>query len=516
MIMLNKQKKWLILAACVVAVLAIGYLVLSLTVLKAPPVTNETVDLHLFPAIESKDVSLIKVKNPSGSYVCYRGSDGELYFQGAERQIYDTLLTSTLLAYVSSPQATMEVTDYNKEDLSVYGLASGQEQVVFTVEGPVGSGISYTVRVGSLLVNGAGYYTMVDGVDRLFVLSTFYETALFADLKDFFAPRVAVPLVADEQTNAYVVKDFKLYNHEELVLTIQPSAEDGEDSLVTDTLYAYQMTHPRLEWVDNGTFNTVLEGLKDFVGTRVVEFDLEKMVSALQKIRGGEEVAPDSELGKLAYEALVLFQKYGLMDEAFLFSHVLEYTNGGFTSYVIFSDVNEDGVFYAYSSDFDLIAEFDGEEYAFLFWDVEKYPVKALFNHSVYDLSKFEINSPAVNASFQLTMNSDKSQLLTAKDTLSGLEVKTDLFKQMYRGFLYFANYGQAEQGDATEPSLTVKVTVSDGSEYEFVFYDISDLKCYYTVNGEGGYYVTRDNVRALIDYAQKVLKGENFTASMK
>ncbi len=515
--MIKKQKIWILLIACVAVVLAVAYVVLANTLFQSPQGPDGEKDLGLFPSMKSEEILRVEVKNAKGSFTVYRGIDKEIYFEGAESQIYDTYLTSSLLASVSGPVATMEVEGYRKDDLSVYGLKEGTEQAVFTVQGSRDPAVSYTVRIGSALVNGAGYYAMVDGTDRLFVLNSYYSTALFSDVKDFFAPRVAIPLVEDEATGSVVLKDFSVYKMDQLLLTIQPSAkEEGEDKLVTETLYAYQMTHPEVNWVSNSEISTVLEGLKDFSGTRVVEFGLNDSVKALQQyLKDETAVAPESQEAKKAFEAMVLFQKYGLLDEEYRFPHVLEYTCQDVTSHVIFGDATEDGVFYVYSADFDLIAEFDAQEYAWMFWEAEDYSVKSLFSHSVYDLSKVEILSPAVNACFEVSVNQEKAQIVSVKDAVSQKEVSVDLFKQMYRGFLYFSNQGEAEKGEATEPSLTVCITVCDGSVWEFVFYDLTDRKSYYTVNGEGGYYVNRDNVKALITYAQNVLEGKSFSSSM-
>ena len=515
--MIKQQKKTIFLVAILLVILAVGYVVLSNTLLKDPQETVPKTDLKLFPEMKSDEVLRVEVKNEKGSYVLYRGTDGEVYFEGAESQIYDTYLTSSLLASVSGPVASMEVTDYNKADLSVYGLGEGEELAAFTVTGSKQPDTSYTVRMGSALVNGAGYYAIVEGTDRLFVLNTYYATALFSDVKDYFAPRVAVPLVGDETSGTAVVKNYSVYCKDQLLLTVQPSqGAEGEDALVTESLYSYQMTYPETKWVSNAVFNTVLEGLKDFVGNRVVEFGLNESVQSLQAyLKDSSSFTPDSEESKQAYEAVKLFEKYGLLDDEFSFPHVLEYTNEDVTSHVIYSDANEDGLFYVYSADFDLIAEFEKKQYEWLFWELEDYPVKTLFNHSVYDLSKVEILSPALNASFELTVNKDKTEISSAKETVSGKDVSVDLFKQMYRGFLYFANLGEAEMTETLSPSLTVRITVCDGSVNEFVFYDITDRKSYYTVNGHGGYYVSRDNVRALLTYAQNVLEGKSFTSSM-
>jgi hypothetical protein len=56
---------------------------------------------------------------------------------------------------------------------------------------------------------------------------------------------------------------------------------------------------------------------------------------------------------------------------------------------------------------------------------------------------------------------------------------------------------------------LTLTIETRAGNVTEFKFYPYSTRRAYYTVNGEGEFYVLRDRVTKIITDAAKVVSGE-------
>ena len=48
-----------------------------------------------------------------------------------------------------------------------------------------------------------------------------------------------------------------------------------------------------------------------------------------------------------------------------------------------------------------------------------------------------------------------------------------------------------------------------DGLVFEYKFYPYSTRRCYFTINGEGEFYVLRDSVEKAISDTVKMLNGE-------
>ena len=525
--MIKKQTKWLLIGLGVILVLGVSLIVLFQTVLK--PQNNPLPDKGnhgetlingrplLFDQVKREDLGKLTVTNANGGYVLYTGTDGELYFQGAESLLYDSYGLSEVVTNTGYLVADQEVVNYHKEDLSVYGLAQGQSKASFTIQRKSDPSVSYTVYLGNPLTNNNGYYAMLEGRDALYVINNYQAATILADVRTFLSTQVALPAVPDSEN---FIHDLIFYKDGKELLTIQPSVMEGEsdEALTTQVLHAYRMNKDGepVIWVNDTAINTVVQGIKDVSGDMVVEYSVAPYMQALYKYQEDPNATPDSELGKKAYKAIEILKKYGLMNEDFSLRHTVNYTFKEDTSSLIYSDC-KDGVFYVYSEGFDVIVEFAEGSHPWLFWGPEEYKLQALCSYSVYDLAEFEVTAPSVHANFVLTNGTGekKGKLSKVVDTVSQKEVNVDLFKMMYRGFLYFSSLGEAQQGEVIQPSLTVRYRVMDGTELEFVFYDITDRKSFFTVNGVGGGYVNRDYVRALITYTQNVLDNVSFSSGM-
>ena len=67
------------------------------------------------------------------------------------------------------------------------------------------------------------------------------------------------------------------------------------------------------------------------------------------------------------------------------------------------------------------------------------------------------------------------------------------------------------EEGELGEEYLRIKIHTETNSP-EIVFYRVSASKCYFTVNGEGGYYALTTEVDAVRKKLEQYLSGEIIT----
>jgi hypothetical protein len=56
---------------------------------------------------------------------------------------------------------------------------------------------------------------------------------------------------------------------------------------------------------------------------------------------------------------------------------------------------------------------------------------------------------------------------------------------------------------------LSFRIEKRDGRVSEYKFYRISNLKCFYTVNGKGEFYVSIDDVEKILSDAKKLASNE-------
>lgn len=526
--MIKKQKKIIFIALGAVVLLAVVYVILLNTVLKTEekPVQTDT-QIRLYDSIGAEDLESVVVKNSNGSFRLYRGTDGELYFEGAEALIYDSYMTSLLSSDARSPVASRAVDGYDANALSVYGLADGSESARVTVTSS--DGTVHVIRLGSKLVDSSGYYAMTSGSDRLFVLDNYYGVVFCADLCDFLAPQVANPVSSGPQGIA--LKEFEMREQGETVVRIEPAPETDSE-LMLGAVSGYIITEPESRPADDFAVAHLLGGsssddekktigLNAMTGTRVVEYSVNSRVDALKKYLDDDgEDSSSSPYLEQAREALGMLIGYGMLDkETGVFAKEIEYTCGDDYNYLIVSSVDENGKVFVYSQAYDVIVEFEAEQVDWLFWTLDNFSLRSLFSAYVYDLELFEITSPSVSARFVVdAVTGENNTLRSVTDEISSEEVEPDLFKQLYRCFLQFDSEGTIAPEEGADLLLNVRVRLRDGSETVFSFYDTDGArKSWYTENGViSGYYVNRDYVKDLIAYTGMTLRGESFTARVR
>ena len=75
---------------------------------------------------------------------------------------------------------------------------------------------------------------------------------------------------------------------------------------------------------------------------------------------------------------------------------------------------------------------------------------------------------------------------------------------------------GYAESTETDDLMLSFSIEKKDGRTQEFKFYRISNLKCFYTINGDGEFYVSLDDVENIIKAHEKLSVGERIDADTK
>jgi peptidoglycan/xylan/chitin deacetylase (PgdA/CDA1 family) len=94
-----------------------------------------------------------------------------------------------------------------------------------------------------------------------------------------------------------------------------------------------------------------------------------------------------------------------------------------------------------------------------------------------------------------------------------GKNYDVDSFKNFYESMLVIEMVGEFKPEDSAELKEYLKIEIhSDVKSCEFVFYRIDSSRCYYTVDGVGGYYVLVSDVNVVRNNLQKYLNGEIVT----
>ncbi len=530
----DKRMRSILISAAVILLCVIIYVVLLLTVLK-PEVKEElpTVGNHgeqmqsgrpfVVDPVEVNRVLGIKVDNEFGGFNYYKGDDGAFYFEGAEAMYYDQTsdwmngaegqdlsnlmesvsMVESLVNLVRYMLATEEVVGYNKDNLQAYGLENGgKAAVTLTYSNDKGETESATVRFGNLTVSGSGYYVMVDGRDALYILQDTYITrCIFTDIKSYLLPQVAPPV----SSTGYVdVKELTIKKKGETFASIRDLTD--EEYKQAGEMFTHVFDSPSGYYPSTDNLQKLLERFISFTGESVIEYDITRR---LQDPLLREEVQKlfrhyslmDSE-NRWHYE---LFYRYDSFNITLYISEKLEVTSNE-------TDAEPTYIYYVYSPDFDLIAEFDAADLEWVEWDLLKLLDNHSFSVSIDQVSTVELSYEDTNAKFTLQDTGDNLKVTAS----NGVKVDTDNFRQLYKAILFTTMEGYADKPAEADSILKLKIRLRDGKEYNYEFFGMTARKAYYTLNDSGEFYINRDYVKQIISACTGILNGETVTVDRK
>lgn len=472
--MIRRQMRAILLFLAAALVLGGLLAVLFATVWKDAGEEGEG-ELFMTDPLDMDEIAEIEVKNSDYAWRLYRAEDGELYFEGAEYVLYNQNMLAYLRSCTAYLSASGEVEE--PEAMEEYSLTEETCLASFSVTSTAGE--RYRVLVGEKLVGGEGYYARLEDGDRVYVLSTGLERCLFGDLTFFLSGQVATAL---SESDYYEISEFLLERGGKPFVELEmiPEEEVTESDLST-----HRIVYPAAYEPNTDLFARLFKSFVSFVGEEVVDYNLAQ--------RPAESFA----------EAM---RKFGFLAEDGVNMHSkLTYTYQGIKTQLYFSRVQEETV-YVYSPGFDIIAAFSAESLSWVEYDLMEFTQAELFARSIEDVKSISLTSPSVSATFTLT-HAEAAADLQVRSERGAVDVSS--FRQFYTQLLYVKNEGYASVPDNYEEleSLSLSVELVDGRVTNFVFYDVETRKSYYTVGGEGVFYINRDYVKKLIADAAKLVE---------
>ncbi len=193
----------------------------------------------------------------------------------------------------------------------------------------------------------------------------------------------------------------------------------------------------------------------------------------------------------------------------------------GVVTDVYFSKLNENGKYYAYSTfkgeisgtkvnaTTDVIVEISKETAPWLAWNMVEYLDHSLFSIFVADIDKMEISADGKTYEFDLTAKDSN----LASVTLEGKEMDVTSFKYLYQSIIsiQMRDAYVANEDETPEEYFRFKIHTETNSP-EIVFYRVSSSKCFFTIDGQGGYYVLVEEVNGARDRLFAYIDGEIIT----
>ncbi len=531
----DKRLRAILVSSLIILVCALIYIVLLFTVMKGeekevlPTEGNHGEQMvngrpFVIDPVESDRILSIDVENEFGGFRYYLGDDDQYYFENAEFMFYDQntdfsdeetnnpadvlsslSMVDSLVSLARYMLAAEEVVGYDKTNLAAYGLEGrGQAAITLTYLNEKDEEVSKTAFIGKPTVSGSGYYVMAEGRDALYIVADNYlSKCVFTDVKAYLLPRVAVPASSTEYTD---VKELVIKKKGEVFASLRDLTD--EEYKEAGELFTHVFTHPAGYYPSNENMQTLLETFVSFKGKEVVEYDITRKLSDPSK----------------ADEILNMLRHYSLMDTENRWYYELYYKYADFdtTLYIsekleVTSDENAESdekqyIYYIYSPDFDLIAEFDEADLKWVEWEM----LDLLDNHSfsvpIDNVSSMEFSYEDTYAKFSLQGEKDNLKVTSS----NGVKVDTDNFRQLYKAVLFTTMDGYASKPEEADEILTLNIVLRDGNEYKYVFYGMTARKAYYSLNGNGEFYINRDYVKQMMTACTDILNGKTVTVDRK
>ena len=480
--MISKQLRLIIILVAAVAVLIGAYFALQ-PLLSEPAENKAEFDAdgdrlgtsgrpYIYDVIEHDDVAQIFVKNDLDSYTFKMDKVSDsLVLVGGENLSLDAEKLSYLYVCTCNMLAMAKVED--AEDLSVYGLDKGRDGNYFEVTDT--SGKVYTVYIGDLLPTGAAYYCKYEDKPFVYVISTLLQDTVLSDRYAYISPLLCAPVPSD---GYYDIENLKIVKNGELFVEFEKETEEQRNENSASS--SHSMIYPG-KYIPTSELDGILNLFVGFTGDRVIDAGL------------------DAEKA----------EKYGFAEP----SYEIIFTYGGNERRVIFGSDTEDGAsIYAYNPSHDTIIIVPEDTVYFLDWDLIRFVNSSIFQMKIDSIDTMRIKSKDFDRTFRLT---GEGKDLVVTDTTEGKAVDTYSFRQFYIDVLMTTIEDYAELPENPEETAAFYVTTRSGESYEYVFYDLTTRRCFFTVNGKGEFCVNRDNIVKMLDNIRKVVNGETFKSEV-
>jgi len=519
--MLKRQKIMIISFAAVAVVMTLLYfIVLAPMVAKKqeePPVIPETlldgevydtdgVSILIFPHIEKKNIKSIEVHNSFGSYTCMRAEKENTFYIEEHMQVPFSQETLTQLVVDAGYSTIIRRLSTDCTEWEKFGLSEADNPAYYTLT--TLDGATHTVYIGNRIPSEGGFYCRYKDRNALYVISSEIEYTLLSPATSLLSPLMGYPIA---EAQVAQTEELILLKNGKPFVSINYKPIEGDEM----ALSSYEMIYPANYIVNDDNYSTVL-------------------LASLTALQGYSVVAAGGPDGLLRADEEQM-AKYGFYDLQNV-PYELFYSYDGIESIISFTESGMDGYYFAYSYLYDSIILVEKATVPYLEWDLLEYIDDNLFSCYIADIDyikvegnleykkqTYKINEKIIYR--QVAVGSKTKLQCTALSTgrvFTGNDPDQNPMQELYGTVLTLGiqGYIKSEGVDVStldEPYATLTIKKLDeldkngnvekeGETTVYKFYRYSSERCYYTVNGEGEFYILRRQVdKLMIDAARGV-----------
>ncbi len=446
----------------------------------------------MFGSLERNEIASITVDNEYGGFTFENDGDGNFHIKGYDTVPYNPELFAQLVNITSYTLSKTKVgSNLTDEKMEEYGLLEPVASWTVTAL----SGDSYTVYVGDKLLTGGGYYCKLEGRNSAYVLGTNVEAAVLVPIEKYVTPVLVAGMTND---NYYLTDDFTVYRDGEklLSLSLVPKDEQENEKALAEVI----MDYPTAYYPNSSLYYTIIYDYMELVAE-----SCEKLGASAEDLENA-----------------------GLAEPA----HMITFVHNKAKYELRFSELTEDGYYYAYSNFCpNVIARCNGESFKYLEYDLIEWIEEYVFQQYITDIDKMEVKTDKVEAQFNLTHDFAEDGDTVTHVSANGKNLSDDQvsnFRQYYKSFLAIAiqDYYYDDEyctltedevkemiSDKSRAYLVFNYETTDGEGAELCFYEYSTRHSLVTINGVGEFYVLTDLVKKVENDTVRILNGETVTA---
>ena len=492
--MIKKQRLIIIICAAVVAIMAVLYFAVLRPIINRgddvsePPkllpgeLLGSSDRILMFEHVEKAEIDSIKVHNQHGDYEFYRTNSENFSIRGLEGVPYSAETLSSLVVSTGYALSISRIEE-DCQNMSEFGLAPEDNPSYYILKKL--DGTEHKVYIGNKLLSGGGYYCRYEGRNAVYAMDTSYDSTVLLDIYDLVQPILGYPI----SSNAYaIIDDFNISKLDSDGICSEfvwiDRVDEGENSGLSVLL---KMLYPTDYPVNSKNYSSVTGILGNFKG--------EKVMTA-----GPVGESLDFDMLKSEYGIDVANPAYEI-----------SYSISGVTIKILFSSQDDDGYMYAYTSLYNMVVKINISSAKFLDWDLIEWVGDTVYQEDIDDISELSIVSDQVTVTFLLE---GEGKDLVVRPSDSGKNFDKDEvanFRKFYTSILIQVRRGYADSTDTDESKLiaTISMTFKSGEKREYKYYAYSTRRCFYTINGDGEFYMLRDELQKILNDAERVLNGE-------
>ncbi len=457
--------------------------------------SDNGIDLAIFEHIQMTDIASIVVHNSYEDFTClkYEDKEGQFYIKEHPRAPVGTEEFTTFAVDAGYPIVNRRVTA-NCEDFSLYGLAEEDDPAYYTITDI--NGTTHTVYIGDQIPSGGGFYARYKDRAAVYVMSLSLANTLLAPSTALMTPMLGYPI---DQNSVTMMSEMIMNKNGQPFIFITHTDNPSDEY----ALSAYEMQYPANYVVNDDNYSTVM--LASF--TQLLGYQVLEAGSTDALLVNNEEI----------------MSEYGFFDMQNV-PYELYYAMEGIPPTVIlFAPSGIDGYYFAYSYLYDMIVLVETETVKYLDWDLLEFINSALFAEYINDVKNISVSGALrydgkvynIDEKFNISVGEENALTCYAHSTgktFTGNRPVNNTVQGFYGTALSMKMGGYIKTEGVDVSTLaeyaSMTVTLNSGETLEYKFYRYSE-RCYYTINGQGEFYLSLRDVNKLLIDSVRAAYGE-------